>query len=82
MIDDDRQLIDAALTVEEVIERWPAAARVFVTRRMHCVGCDVARFETLADACRVYGQPLDAVLAELRAAARIPHGTVSERGRE
>jgi hybrid cluster-associated redox disulfide protein len=66
--DDDRQRISAARTIDEVVQCWPATVRVFVRRRMHCVGCDVARFETVADACRIYGQPLEAVLAELRAA--------------
>lgn len=78
---DDRQRISAALTIDEVIERWPATAGVFVKRRMHCVGCDVARFETLAGACRIYGQPLDVVLAELHAAALAPRQGVSP-GRE
>ncbi len=54
---------------DEVVSRYPAAARVFVRRRMACVGCQVARFETVAEACRVYRQPLDTVLAELRQAA-------------
>ena len=32
-------------TLEEVITRFPMAARVFVRRRMNCVGCDIAREE-------------------------------------
>lgn len=61
--------LTADLSVEEVIRRWPAVARVFVQRRMHCVGCDIAPFETVTEACHIYGQPLAAVLAELREAA-------------
>jgi hybrid cluster-associated redox disulfide protein len=60
--------ISVELSVDEVIERWPATARVFIARRMHCVGCEVARFETVADACRIYGRSPDAMLVELRAA--------------
>lgn len=77
--DDPRQMT-GTLTIDELVERWPAVARVFVRRRMHCVGCDIARFETVADACRIYGQPLEAVLAELRATARTPTGAGMEDG--
>jgi len=55
--------------VDDVVTRFPTTARVFVSRRMHCVGCEVSRFETLAGAARVYRQPLEALLADLRAAA-------------
>ena len=51
--------------------RYPTTARVFIQHRMHCVGCEMARFETIANACRIYGQPLDEVLAELRSAAQV-----------
>jgi hybrid cluster-associated redox disulfide protein len=60
----------ADTTVEEVITRFPVAARVFVRRRMNCVGCDIARFESLAEACRIYRQPLDQLLEEIRDIAR------------
>ena len=35
-----------------------------------CVGCAMARFDTLADAARSYGQRADELLAELDRAAR------------
>ena len=57
-------------TVDEVVTRFPATALVFVRRRMHCVGCDLARFESLGDAARLYGQPLDTLLADLKSAIR------------
>ena len=56
-------------SVDEVVGRFPTTALVFVRRRMLCVGCEVARFETVAGACRIYRQPLGDVLAELRRAA-------------
>jgi hybrid cluster-associated redox disulfide protein len=33
----------------------PAAVRVLLDRRMHCVGCPFARFETVAEAAAIYG---------------------------
>jgi hydroxylamine reductase len=52
-------------TIAVVLMKRPSAAHVFVGRRMHCLGCDVAAFETLAEACAVYGLPVDDILAEL-----------------
>jgi hybrid cluster-associated redox disulfide protein len=63
------ETINSTSAVDEVVTRFPTTARVFVGRRMHCVGCDVSRFETLAGAARVYRQPLEPLLADLRAAA-------------
>jgi hybrid cluster-associated redox disulfide protein len=74
---DDTLAITADLVVDDIIDRWPATARVFIHRRMHCIGCAVARFESVADACRIYGQPLADVLAELRTAASSASGPVS-----
>jgi hybrid cluster-associated redox disulfide protein len=50
-------------------EHFPATARVFIGRRMHCVGCEVSRFETLDGAAQIYRQALDPLLADLRDAA-------------
>jgi hybrid cluster-associated redox disulfide protein len=55
--------------VDDIVTRFPATARVFVDRRMHCVGCEVSRFETLAGAAGIYQQPIEPLLADLRAAA-------------
>ncbi|MBI4493938.1 MAG: DUF1858 domain-containing protein [Chloroflexi bacterium] len=73
----DADHITAETIVDEVVTRFPASARVFIRRRMHCVGCEVARFETVAGACRIYRQPLDAVLAELRRAAQPGSGAAT-----
>ncbi len=60
--------IRADTNVEEVIDCCARVANVFIQRRMHCVGCSMARFETVADVCAIYRQPLDAVLEDLREA--------------
>lgn len=61
--------INASTNVDDLLDQFPAAARVFIRRRMGCVGCAMARFETIADVCRVYHQPLATVLGELRDSA-------------
>ncbi len=51
--------------VAEVLSSHPVAVSVFLRHRMACVGCLMARFETLEDAARVYGVPLDELCIEL-----------------
>lgn len=38
------------LSVKEIMDRWPDTASAFIARRMHCVGCPMGPFHTLADA--------------------------------
>lgn len=66
------QTITPDWTVDEVVTRYPQTALVFLRRRMHCVGCCVSRFETLADACRVYDEPLGPLLVDLAAQIKQP----------
>jgi hybrid cluster-associated redox disulfide protein len=60
------EMINGHETVSALLLRDPHAARVLVNHRMHCVGCAIAPFETLAEVCLVYGVPLEQLLAELR----------------
>jgi hybrid cluster-associated redox disulfide protein len=63
-------------TVEETIQRWPQTARVFICRRMACVGCAIAPFETLGEVSEVYQVDADQFLQELSNAAqgtKAPH---------
>jgi hybrid cluster-associated redox disulfide protein len=66
------EVITAEMAVEDLLTRYPATARVFVRHRMACVGCDVARFESIVEVCQTYKQSLDVLLDELRQAARAP----------
>ncbi len=59
--------LTASTTVAEVLLKRPLAARILVSHRMHCVGCAIAPFETLAEACEIYRVPLADLLAELNA---------------
>ena len=51
--------------IDWVLNRYPATAVVFLRWKMQCVGCPIARFESIDDACRIYQQPVDRFLAEL-----------------
>ena len=62
--------VHASDTIATVLTKRASAARVFLNRRMHCIGCDVAGFETLGEACAVYGLSVEDILAELDDAER------------
>lgn len=66
--------IDAALTVAEVLERWPTTAVVFVRRSMACVGCAMAPFDTIGEAAAAFGVHPEAFLGELRLLAAAKEG--------
>ena len=56
------------LTIAEMLRRWPATARVLIGRRMACVGCEMNRFETIAEAAAAYGASTHELLRDLRRA--------------
>jgi hybrid cluster-associated redox disulfide protein len=37
-------------TISDLFARWPATILIFMHHRMSCVGCCMARFDTLQDA--------------------------------
>lgn len=43
------------LSVAEIISRWPTTTRIFIDRRMHCVGCPISPFHNLLDAAEEHG---------------------------
>jgi hybrid cluster-associated redox disulfide protein len=55
----------------DVLERYPSAAQVFFSHHMGCVGCQMNKFETVADAAQIYGLSLDNFLNELRQAIQM-----------
>ncbi len=56
--------ITANDTIGELITRQPRAARLLIDRGMHCVGCAIAPFETIAEACAIYGVSVELLLIE------------------
>jgi hybrid cluster-associated redox disulfide protein len=52
--------------VDDVMRRVPETIRVFLEFRMGCVGCPIACFHTVDDACREHGVDRDAFLDALR----------------
>lgn len=52
-----------------VMDAHPETVAVFVRRRMHCPGCAMAPFVTLAQAVKAYGVETQDLVDSLRAAA-------------
>jgi len=65
--------IHAEILVDDLLDMRPSAAAVFIQYRMACVGCAFARFETLAEACANYGEPIENFLAALSREPEDPH---------
>jgi hybrid cluster-associated redox disulfide protein len=58
------------LSMADLIDGWPAAARVLARHGMACVGCGMARFETIAEATAAYGVDSEAFLQEISRAGQ------------
>jgi hybrid cluster-associated redox disulfide protein len=72
MLSSEMLVFNLDTTIAALLDAYPSAARVFIRRRMACVGCDMNRFETIADAARSYGIPPAELLADLRRSVPIP----------
>jgi len=60
--------IDSCLLVDDVMTRWPATIRVFLDFKLGCVGCPIASFHSVDDACREHGVDQASFMAALRGA--------------
>jgi len=60
--------IDSYLLVDVVMRRWPTTIRVFLNFKLGCVGCPIASFHSVDDACREHGIDQMSFMAALRGA--------------
>lgn len=47
--------LDDTLSMDAIMRAWPETIRVILQHHMLCVGCPIAPFHTVADACREHG---------------------------
>jgi hybrid cluster-associated redox disulfide protein len=57
------------LTVSEIMRHWPATMRLFIDRRLLCVGCPIAPFHTLTDVAREHGITYESLIEGVLAIA-------------
>jgi hybrid cluster-associated redox disulfide protein len=58
--------------VDDVMRLWPVTIRVFLDYKMGCVGCPIACFHTVDDACREHGVERAAFLSALQEVVETP----------
>ena len=58
------------LTMADLVDGWPAAASVLARHGMACVGCGMAKFETIAEATAAYGVDCEVFLRAVARATR------------
>ncbi|MFT6426106.1 MAG: hybrid cluster-associated redox disulfide protein [Celeribacter sp.] len=63
-----KRLNDPDLPLDVLLRLWPETIPVFMRHKMLCVGCLVAPFHTVLDACREYELDVDAFYIELATA--------------
>lgn len=56
------------MSMDAIMRAWPATIRVVLRHRMLCVGCPVAPFHTIGDACREHHVEEAAFRIEIAAA--------------
>lgn len=69
---ENQDRIDADSLVQDVVRDHPQTVLVFVRRRLHCVGCTMAPFHTIADSAREHAVALDPLLGALNKALPAP----------
>ncbi|CAG1005004.1 MAG: DUF1858 domain-containing protein [Rhizobiaceae bacterium] len=77
--------LDPDLPLDDMMRQWPSTIPVMLRHRFLCVGCPIAPFHTLLDACREHGADLDAVTKDIEevVGGSVPPpaaGTVRSRG--
>ena len=67
------------ITMADLIAGWPAAGPLLVRRGMACVGCAMARFETVGEAAAAYGFDPEPLLQDVRRTNDARQRTVQRR---
>lgn len=60
-----RPVLAPTMTVAELLNAYPAAAKAFATRGMACVGCPMAAFETLEEVAAAYIIDFDLLMEDI-----------------
>ena len=60
--------LEPYLLVDDVMTCWPATIRVFLDFRLGCIGCPIASFHSVDDACREHGIDASHFMTALRGA--------------
>lgn len=56
---------DETMSMDAIMRTWPGTIDVILKHHMLCVGCPVASFHTLLDACREHGLDRSRVVEDI-----------------
>jgi hybrid cluster-associated redox disulfide protein len=59
------EAVTAVCVVQDVVERHPDTVVILNRLGMHCAGCYISPYHTIADCAREYAIPLDSLLTDL-----------------
>jgi hybrid cluster-associated redox disulfide protein len=62
---------DPDMTMDAIMRAWPVTISVLIRNDMLCIGCPVATFHTIREACRAHGIDESAFVTELGAAIAV-----------
>ena len=57
--------LSAQTTIADLLKNWPSVMPFFIQNRLPCIGCEMARFETLEDLAKIYHLDLEIFLHEI-----------------
>ena len=60
--------ITAEMSIADIVQEYPQTVAVFKQHGLGCLGCAIARFETLADGAAAHGVNLENLLQDLNKA--------------
>ncbi len=62
------QAITKEMPIGTVVQEHPETVPVFLQHGLHCIGCHVAAFESVAEGAAAHGIDLDALMNDLNEA--------------
>lgn len=63
-----KEKITKGMTIGEVVEKYPEAAKVMMKHGMHCCGCHIAGMETIEQGAVSHGIDLKKLLNDMNKA--------------
>jgi hybrid cluster-associated redox disulfide protein len=60
----------ADMIVDDVMRRWPSTIRTFLDFKKRCVGCPIAAFHSIEEACDEHDVDADVFLPKILEAAK------------
>jgi len=61
-------MITKQMKIEEILQKHPETAEIFVKHGFHCLGCAASSFESIEDGAIAHGIDIDKLLEELNKA--------------